>query len=188
VQLNWLAITVTLAVYASAIATTKRGYSAPETMRKTYGRGRTAVKAKIASDLLLPELVDLVIEVNQRASRGGDLTSLLLQSTITETLDSAAYLPHLEKLSKLYSDLGSVDRLYQVAVKWARRKALVAAVFAVAVLPLVVRFALSLTTVPEWILLTSISASALLATVSAGLWIQEMGIRNQLSELCVEYE
>jgi hypothetical protein len=184
-------LTLMAVIYAPAFVAVRRGYQAPDTLRERYGPGRAAAKRGLTTDHILPALTSLVVDVNVRAlgdPRDPSPPDVLLDAgTVSATLDSAGYLNRLQHLDELYFELGQLDALFDLAVRWAKRKAWFAAGYAVALLPLLARYGFGASSIPDGVVLIDAGVSLILATLAVVSWSQEANARNRLSELCEKY-
>jgi hypothetical protein len=172
---------------APALVAVKQGYEAPAVLRKIYAT-RLAAKRGLTTDHILPEMVDLVIDVNTRARGRYDPPEVLIEpGIISGTLDSAGYLDRVETFSRLYFEYGQFDTLFDGCVRWARRKAWFAATFALALIPLIARYGLGVNAIPNGAVLLDAAVAIVLATLAAACWWQDANGRNRLSALCEKY-
>jgi len=178
-------------IYAPAFVAVRHGYQAPDTLSGRYGHDRATAKRGLTTDHILPAMTDLVVDVNARAL--GDprdpspLDVLLDAGTVSATLDSAGYLRRLQTLNDLYYELGQLDVLFDLAVRWAKRKAWFAAAYAVALIPILARYGFGVSSIPDGVVLLDSGVSLVLATLAVVSWSQEANARNRLSELCEKY-
>jgi hypothetical protein len=197
INFDWGALAVFVGLYAPAFVAIRQGYVSPDSFQQRYARDRASAKSGLASDEILPALTDLVLDVNSRAlgtdEAGEELDANVVISllndrgVISSTLDSAGYLGALDRVSQLYSHYAQLDELVNVGVRWARRKALMAGAYSVALVALVVRYGFGATQLPEGVLLVDAAIALVLGTLTAGCWWQEANARNRLSGLCQRY-
>jgi hypothetical protein len=182
----WLAVFVV--IYAPAFLAVKQGFEAPDAMRNRFAT-RQAAKRGLTTDHILPEMVNLVIDVNSRAfdPRFDSPAVLVDPGIISGTLDSADYLGRVETFSRLYGEYGQLDALFNGCVRWARRKAWLAGAFAIAILPLVARYGFGVTSIPDGALILDGAIALVLATLAAACWWQDASGRNRLGKLCETY-
>jgi hypothetical protein len=180
-----------LAIFAllvtPALVAVKQGYEAPDAYRRRYAN-RLAAKRGLTTDHILPEMVDLVIDVNTRARDALDPPEVLTDRGIIEsTLDSAGYLSRVDTFSRLYFEYGQLDALFDSCIRWARRKARFAGGFVVALVPLVARYGLGVVAIPNGLILLIAAVALILATLAVVCWWQDASARNRLSDLCERY-
>ncbi len=175
-------------IYAPALVAVKQGYEAPAALRARYAT-RLAAKRGLTTDHILPEMVNLVIDVNTRARdpRYDPPEVLTDRGIISGTLDSAGYLARVESFSRLYFEYGQFDAIFDGCVRWARRKAWFAVAFSIALLPLLIRYGFGLSAIPIGAILFDGAVALVLATLAAACWWQEASGRNRLSALCEKY-
>jgi hypothetical protein len=186
IDAGYLAVFVVL--YAPALLAVKQGYEAPDALRARYAT-RLAAKRGLTTDHILPEMVNLVIDVNTRARdpRYDPPEVLTDRGIISGTLDSAGYLGRVETFSRLYFEYGQFDALFDGCVRWARRKAWFAAALAIALVPLTARYGFGVSAIPNGAVLLDAAVALVLATLSAVCWWQDASGRNRLSALCEKY-
>ncbi len=175
-------------IYTPALLAVRQGYQAPDALRNRYAN-RLVAKRGLTTDHILPEMVNLVIDVNTRARDPlVDQPWVLTDpGIISGTLDSAGYLTRVEAFSRLYSEYGQLDTLFAGCVRWARRKAWFAAAFAVALVPLVARYGFGVSAIPNGGVLLDAAVALVLATLAVVCWWQDASGRNRLSALCEKY-
>lgn len=186
---DWAAAGALIVVILALGETARRGWQAPDLLYAHYRDNRAQTKASLDADHILPELASLVADVNREVSLSVGATEALTDvQTLLDNLQWAGYRDRLDRLSHLYADYGLVDRLFDAAVAWARRKAVGSGAAAVSLLVLAIPLVFTSPPIPA---LAVGLASVVLVLSTVGVvvcWALEVSARNRLGRLFRTYE
>jgi len=186
---DWLAAGVLAGLILALAETARRGWQAPDLLYAHYRDNRAQTKASLDADHILPELASLVADVNREVSQSvGTRKALTDIQTLLDNLQWAGYQERLDRLSHLYTDYGLVDRLFDSAVAWARRKGVGSGTAAASLLVVAIPLVFANAPIPP---LVVGFASAALAISTVGFvvcWALEVSARNRLGRLFRAYE
>ena len=186
---DWAAAAVLTVLILALGETARRGWQAPDLLYAHYRDNRAQTKASLDADHILPQLANLVADVNREVSQSVGATEALTDvQTLLDNLQWAGYRDRLDRLSHLYADYGLVDRLFDAAVAWARRKAVGSGTAAVSLLVVSIPIVFTSTPIPP----PAVGIASIVLAVSAVAlvvcWVLEISARNRLGRLFRTYE
>jgi hypothetical protein len=182
--IDWGAVAVFAFLLAGAIAVVVRAYGAPDGVFRTYQNNLDRTKASIDGNEVIPRLVRLIEQVVARAS-GGIISLPAVE--IEGSLRWAGYLEALATLSALYADLGRLDELPASIVRWARVRAVAAAIGLVALLPVGVHFSVATVSMPIGVWLGGAALALTAFGVAGTAWFLDASDRNSLTGIFRRY-